>query len=269
VGRLHARDLPAPPVPLADAARGRLVHAVLQDLYARAECRHGLAAVGEPELASAYATVSQRVLSRFLPGDDDLTLALRRLERARLWDLVLQLRGHDASRGAFTVSVEETRQVTIGGLQFKVRLDRVEQHDVGELVIDYKTGMVRQGDWWPPRPADAQLPVYALSGEVAGVAVLSLRPPEPQLKGITGFDLGDGWRTPAKVRGLAMANWADLRQAWATGLAGLAEEFRGGDFRLDRRARTRSDDQSILFTRRHELGQATDDDDDASPEASE
>lgn len=252
LGRLHARDLPPAPMPLADAARGRLVHAMLQDLYARPECRHGLAAVTAAGLAAAWAPVSDAVLERFIPGDDPLAVALRRLEQARLEQLVWQLREYDATQGAFTVSVEETRQVSIGGLQFTVRLDRVEQHADGELVIDYKTGVVAGRSWWPPRPADAQLPVYALSGDVAGVAVLSLRPPQPTLSGLTGLTLGKGWRTPDKVRNLGIAGWPELYAAWATGLAVLAQEFRGGDFRVDRRARPRAEDQSPLLTRQHE-----------------
>jgi hypothetical protein len=209
------------------------------------------------------------VLARFIPGDDALAVALRRLEQARLEHMVWQLRAHDATRGAFTVSVEETRLVSFGGLHFTVRLDRVEQHADGELVIDYKTGSAGLRGCWPPRPADAQLPVYALSGPVAGVAILNLRPPKPGLQGVTGLDLGDGWRTPDKVRGLGIADWTGLQQAWAAGLAALALEYRAGDFRLDRRAKPRADDQSALLTRRHELGPDGDGDDDDPAEAVE
>ena len=58
-------------------------------------------------------------------------------------------------------------------------------------------------------------------------------------------------------------------QAWAAGLAALALEYRAGDFRLDRRAKPRADDQSALLTRRHELGPGGDGDDDAAEEVAE
>jgi probable DNA repair protein len=253
VGRLHARALPPPPLPLADAARGRVVHALLQDLYLLPECRTGLAALSPEALRAAFDAVSGRVLPRLMPGNDPLAAALRAREAARLWRLVRQLRDLDAARGDFTVSVEETRTVTVGGLELRVRLDRVEQHDGAELVIDYKTGAVQTKDWLPPRPADAQLPLYALTGQAGGVAVLRLRAEGVALDGVADPVFGAGLDMPRSFRTAGIDSWPALVARWREALDALAAEFRAGDFRIDPAARPRADDQFVLVTRRHEL----------------
>lgn len=253
VGRLHARALPPPPLPLTDAARGRVVHALLQELYLLPECRTGLAALAPDRLHALFASVSGRVLPRLMPGSDPLAVALRAREAARLWKLVRQLRDLDATRGEFTVSVEETRTVTTGGLELRVRLDRVEQHDSGELVIDYKTGQVQKKDWLPPRPADAQLPLYALTGHVGGVAVLRLRAEGVELDGIAEPALGAGFDLPRSFRNAGIDSWPALVGAWREAMDALAAEFRGGDFRVDPTLRCNPDDQLVLVTRQHEV----------------
>jgi RecB family exonuclease len=253
VGRLHARALPPPPLPLTDAARGRVVHALLQELYLLPECRTGLARLARDALRAAFDTVRERVLPRLMPGSDPLTVALRAREAARLWRLVRQLREHDATRGDFTVSVEETRTVTVGGLELRVRLDRVEQHDGDELVLDYKTGQVQKKDWLPPRPADAQLPLYALTGHVGGVAVLRLRAEGVELDGVAEPAFGADLDLPRSFRNAGIDSWPVLVERWRNALDALAAEFRAGDFRIDSAARARADDQFVLVTRHHEL----------------
>jgi hypothetical protein len=250
---LHARALPPPPLPLADAARGRVVHALLQELYLLPECHAGLAALAPDALRAAFAAVSGRVLPRLMPGNDPLALALRAREAARLWRLVGQLRDLDATRGDFTVSVEETRTLTVGGLELRVRLDRVEQHDGAEFVIDYKTGLVTKKDWLPPRPADAQLPLYALTGHVGGVAVLRLRAEGVTLDGVAEPAFGADLDLPRSFRNAGIDSWPALVGQWRDAMDALAAEFRAGDFRIDPGARSRADDQFVLVTRRHEL----------------
>lgn len=255
LARLAARELPPAPAPLGDAARGRLVHRLLQELYARPEARHGLGALDDATLAASFTAVAGPVLAGSLAGADPLAAAWRRLEEARLWELVRQLRSIDAVRGEFTVAVEESRLLVVGDLEFALRLDRVETHGAGDLVLDYKTGEARPADWLPPRPVDAQLPLYALGPGVAGVGVVKLRPPVPQLAGFAAAGLAEfGLRDPAAYDRGRVGDWAALTAAWQAALAGLAAEFRAGDFRLDRARRPRAGDQFTLLNRRHELG---------------
>jgi RecB family exonuclease len=231
------------------------VHQLLQDLYARPEAHHGLGALDDAALAASFAAVAGPVLDDALAGADALAAAWRRLEEARLWDLVRQLRSIDAMRGEFSVAVEAALILVVGDLEFALRLDRVETHAAGQLVIDYKTGDARPTDWLPPRPVDAQLPLYAQGAGVAGVAVLKLRPPVPLLAGFAGPGLADhGLRDPATYARGRLGDWPALTAAWQAALAALAGEFRAGDWRLDRARRPRAGDQFTLLNRRHELG---------------
>lgn len=251
--RLHVRPLPPPPLPLTDADRGRTVHALLQALYDQPECTGGLGSLAPAALRAAFLAVADDVLTARIPGTDTLARAWRALERERLWAQVERLALFDGGRGPFTVATEVVRQIAFAGLMFDVRLDRVEQHPDGELVLDYKTGSVRVRDWYPPRPADAQLPVYALTGGARGVGVVGLRAGGLEVRGISDVPLAAGLKSPDRLRGLGIADWPTLVAAWEAALTTLAGEFRNGDFRLDRRARYRADDQWPLLTRAHEL----------------
>lgn len=267
VARLGARELPPAPAPLGDAARGRLVHRLLQELYARPEARRGLGGLDDAALAAGFAAVAGPVLAGALPGADALAAAWRELEQARLWELVRNLRSIDAVRGEFTVAVEVARLLAVGDLEFSLRLDRVETHAAGDLVLDYKTGDARERDWLPPRPVDAQLPLYAQAAGVAGVGIVKLRPPVPLLAGFAAPDLADhGLRDPAGYDRGRLGDWAALTAAWQAALAALAAEFRAGDWRLDRARRVRAGDQFTLLNRRHELGPDLAADEDAAEE---
>jgi hypothetical protein len=58
-----------------------------------------------------------------------------------------------------------------GGLDFKVRIDRIDKvADGGRVLIDYKTGMT-SADWRGERPDNPQLPIYALLRPEGLVAV--------------------------------------------------------------------------------------------------
>jgi ATP-dependent helicase/DNAse subunit B len=85
------------------------------------------------------------------------------LEELRLARHVVEWLQFEAARIAFEVAETEAgRHVSIAGLGFDLRLDRIDRLNDGSLlVIDYKTGDVSQKSWELPRPDDVQLPLYA------------------------------------------------------------------------------------------------------------
>jgi ATP-dependent helicase/DNAse subunit B len=85
------------------------------------------------------------------------------LEERRLISLIGEWLEYELTRVDFTVlKTEDEHTVTLGGLTFDLRLDRVDQLSNGNLlVIDYKTGLVNTKAWDLPRPDDVQLPLYA------------------------------------------------------------------------------------------------------------
>lgn len=85
------------------------------------------------------------------------------LEESRLVNLVTEWLDYEAARLPFSISqTEADRPIELAGLDFRVRLDRIDKLNDGSLlVIDYKTGEVSTKGWDLPRPDDVQLPLYA------------------------------------------------------------------------------------------------------------
>jgi ATP-dependent helicase/DNAse subunit B len=85
------------------------------------------------------------------------------LEEQRLTGLLTEWLELEASRIEFEVTaVEVDRPIHLAGLDFNLRLDRIDRLNDGSLlVIDYKTGDVSPKSWDLPRPDDVQLPLYA------------------------------------------------------------------------------------------------------------
>ncbi len=104
-----------------------------------------------------------------------------RLEGERLTELVSEWLGYERGRQPFTVSETEVRrEVTIAGLTFALRLDRIDILECGgKLVIDYKSSEVGPSAWAGDRPDDVQLPLYAtfaVDGDLEGLVFARVRP---------------------------------------------------------------------------------------------
>ncbi len=115
-----------------------------------------------------------------------------------------------------------------------MRLDRVDRIDGdGLLVIDYKTGRIGSSEWKKPRPADAQLPAYALATGAEAIAWIGIDEKAVSLRGVAGDDLGiAGLTTLARALKSADTDWTSQLEIWRRDLTCLAEEFAAGDLRL-------------------------------------
>ncbi len=165
--RLGARGWEPAQAGLTAAQRGQLLHAVLHAIWGGPP--EGIRTHGEllnlAEPGSFVANHVQRVLRDELPAGIRERMPRRylELEELRLTRLVTEWLGYEATRIAFdVVDTEVARTVTLAGLTFDLRLDRLDQLIDGSLlVIDYKSGDVSPKAWDLPRPDDVQLPLYA------------------------------------------------------------------------------------------------------------
>jgi ATP-dependent helicase/nuclease subunit B len=165
--RLAAQDWSPAEAGLTTSQRGLLLHAVLHALWAGPP--DGIRSLDElqnlKDRRSFVATHVHRVLQ------DELRPELRErmprryleLEEQRLTGLVTEWLDYEAARLPFTVAeTEAKRTVSLAGLTFDLRLDRIDRTQRQSLlVIDYKTGNVSPKSWELPRPDDVQLPLYA------------------------------------------------------------------------------------------------------------
>jgi probable DNA repair protein len=247
--RLAAQDWDPAAAGLTPPQRGQLLHAVLHSVWAgpplgirsRSDLTDKIASGLRPFVAlhvhSAITSklaqsVCERMPARYLE-----------LEAERLIRLVSEWLNYESGRAPFTViGTEIASNVTVEGLELRLRLDRIDQLiDDSLLVVDYKSGNITPKVWDSDRPEDVQLPLYAtfaldpnqqLGGLVfakvlAGNPSFAGRALDPQATLLTSLSA-----TSALVKARLTA---DLQDSWSETIKRLARDFLQGRAGVDPR----------------------------------
>ncbi len=152
---------------LSASQRGRLLHEVLHAVWGGPPkgIRSHAELMALSDLPSFVARIVGSVLDEKMPRAalELMPAEYLELERERLTRLITEWLEYEAARVPFMVEkVESDTQISIAGLQLKLRLDRIDRLvDQTVLVVDYKTGDVSPKAWQLPRADDVQLPLYA------------------------------------------------------------------------------------------------------------
>lgn len=242
--RLGASALQRIGQPFDEAARGRLVHLVLQCFW-RGRSSAELQAMTPADRVDAIAQAVDAALAEFAAGRDlPLSPRMEALERERLRRLAALWLDCEAGRGtAFRViACEEAMEVDIEGIRVRLRIDRVDELDDGRrMVLDYKTGReVSQASWAEARIREPQLPVYAafaLSGDADALAAVAFARVRADGCGFIGIAAGDGLLP--KVAGIdsdagrkrfpEAADWTALLAHWRGSLVAIVREILDGE----------------------------------------
>jgi ATP-dependent helicase/nuclease subunit B len=159
----------------------------------------------------------------------------RGLERQRLERLLPQWLEIEKARDVFTVqATEQERLVSLGGLQIRTRADRIDQlPSGGEIILDYKTGMLKWTGWEGDRPDEPQLLLYCATSDepIAGAAFAVIRIGELAFRGGTE----DGVSLPGlkEMRTDAPRSFGEQVEEWRRVLERLAAHFRAGLAEVD------------------------------------
>jgi len=238
--RLRA-DAPAAPHAGLDALeRGTLVHQVLArvwEVLRDSEALHAIDEAGLQALLEGAADAAMARLRRERPATVQGRFA--EIEKRRLIGLARSWLDQDRKRGGFRVlAVEDQRDMAIGGLQFRTRLDRVDESADGRrIILDYKTGKANAADMLGARPEEPQLPLYLLSAEPGAVAVAfaQVRAGSMAYAGLArDADLLPGIKAlPDTRHGREYPQWTGLVEAWRADLDRIAREFAAGVASVD------------------------------------
>ena len=259
--RLGAKDLRSPPYALDARARGNLLHDAAQCLYHSLREAGGPARVSDTDLAEFVGASVEFALERNIPKRHPLVDTLRTNECRRLTRLLGMLVTRDRERGEFNiVELENEHIIGVGGIELKVRFDRVDASPSGaKLVIDYKTGAhFSIGKCRGERPLQLQLPLYAAYASMDGIALYWLHADGVRIDAIASDDFGGLIAGRARKNLLDTDTWAALISEWRTTLEGLLAEFAAGDCRIDLEEDRWARGQFAMLSRRWDIDRDTD-----------
>ena len=260
--RLCARPLEEPEPGLDPRERGNLVHEMLNRIWQQLGTHAQLVARSREQIDTSVHTAAAEVVKRLQQRRPTaLTERLAGLERGRLAALACEWLELEKQRAPFAVRHEETKvSLQVGALRTEARIDRVDQLDDGSfVVIDYKTGEPKTSDWFGERPAEPQLPLYALYGmpreRVSALLFGKARKGESKFVGLARasnivprVEAHDGSRLA-----LQQGPWQTLLDKWEVRFLTLAEEHRAGVARVSPRERQVCDTCHLhAFCRVHE-----------------
>ena len=249
--RLGAAPLERPQAGLDAKRRGTLTHRLLARLWADLGTQANLLALDDEALRTKLRLhIDELLETERLRSPATFTARFRSLEARRLEEQSLRWLELERARSAFkVVAQEEERRFETGGVAVRLFVDRIDElPDGAQVVLDYKTGMVRPSAWFGARPEEPQLPLYGVAvrdgadenpakqhGPVAAVAFAQIRADGVGFSGVVR-EAGLLPELPATRNRLlrdATAEWPAVLDAWAGELERLATGFGAGTAEVD------------------------------------
>lgn len=220
---------------LSAAERGKLLHEALYLLWGEigdSATLHAMDCTAQARVIDSAVDTALAAMPaplRLLAGEDCLQLEGQRLQSLlREW-LVLERKREPFE----VVAREEELSTDFAGLPLQLRIDRVDRMSGGRRVlIDYKSGRCRLGEWLGRRVREPQLPLYGVVTDMAGIGFAQVRPRDCKFVGVADIE-----GTPGIEHDLARAlsrypaeagNWEELIDRWRTDLELLVREFLAG-----------------------------------------
>lgn len=227
---------PEPAITGMDARQnGIVVHRVLELFWSEVKTQRDLKQMPLVERASLVERCITQALEKIAAlSATPWEAAYMQMQRIRLRTLLSQWLDLELTRPPFEVklSEKEFNDAQIGPLHLRVRIDRIDQVEGGDLLIDYKTGDAKPNAWLSDRPDEPQLPLYAILSnpdQLQGVAFGLVR---------TGKNMDlIGYSTSAKLlphsRTMKFPSLSAQVDDWNRVLVSLATDFYEGSANVD------------------------------------
>jgi len=227
--RLGARELEDTDLGLNYKDRGTSVHKALEFIWAELGSQSRLLALAPDELRDLIARAAEAAVQKLS------AVVGSGLERRRIERLLAEWLEIEKARADFVVrKPEEERLVTLGGLQVRTRVDRVDESPDGrQIILDYKTGAVKFNGWDGERPDEPQLPLYCATSDepIAGAAFALIHVGDLEFRG-----LAEPGIAPPGMKRMNMEMplpFGEHRAEWRRVLEKLADNFRTGRAEVD------------------------------------
>jgi hypothetical protein len=237
--RLGAQPHEEPQAGIDRRMRGIVLHRALESFWTIVASQAALLALPAAECQRRVAEAVAQALAGTVPvGVGPRTLALEQEWQCRAIGALLAL---EREREPFVVAEMEREQAgRLGGLEFRLRVDRVDDVGGARVVFDYKTGETRGSAWRGARMDAPQLPLYAVLQAERPAAIVLAR---ASIAGARWAGVGDesvalDGLTPARKFALTENkekgfDWEAITERWWAWLDALARDFAAGRAAVD------------------------------------
>lgn len=225
--RLHAKPmLLATEGPNAQE-RGQVIHKVMELLWQDLQSQQAFLALNEAQLIQYIDQAIHKALDPLIrQRRNTFPKLIQEVEFSRLKRLIYDFLNCERQRSSFTIeALEQSFTLQLAGIEFRLRVDRIDRVDENKWVIDYKSSFPEAAPWHEERPQEPQLLVYALlDEEINTILFAQLKAGRVAYKGLSQND-----NTPSGITSLkGKEDWLTHRQQWFGKLQKLAEEFNLG-----------------------------------------
>lgn len=207
--------------------RGRILHQVMELLWKRLENQNNLLHLA-PDILEEHINHAIYATLQWLNKEknDALTDSLQEVEYLRLKRLVQHCLEWEKQRPPFKVlALEQDYELQLAGMNFKVRIDRLDQVEDKKWVIDYKSTLPASKPWNEERPKESQLLLYALlDDQINTLLLLQLKSGKISCMGISEEKYNINGISPIKKE----ETWDGCITSWQMKLNELATEFQEG-----------------------------------------
>jgi probable DNA repair protein len=228
--RLRCERLERPVPGFNERERGELIHHALEHIWSVLRDSNALLSIAPDSQARLLDDGVARALAKVCrirdPGP-----RWRRRERERMRSVLGKWLDIERQREPFEVEQLEhgTQTTRHAGLEFSVRIDRVDRlADGTRVLIDYKTGLA-SADWRGERPDNPQLPIYALLRPDALVAVAYGRVNAGECSFIAEAERSAIFKPGGRKSPLeGLPSLAALIEVWSRRIENIAADFAAG-----------------------------------------
>jgi probable DNA repair protein len=217
---------------LTTRLRGNLFHKTLEQFWTENNSASLVRALNEKELAKKIQSITHKNIAIEKKKYPRILPEFFNIEEIRLISYLEKWIQHELKRGDFEVKeTEKNIPIHLGCLNFNIKIDRIDEVNQKNIVIDYKSGATKTiNEWFLNAYGELQMPFYALFASnkpIDAIAIGIINSPKPQWIGI-GRDRGllQGIKDAAAID---YQSWDDLIGFWKYRIDEAVKSYESGN----------------------------------------
>jgi exodeoxyribonuclease-5 len=174
---------------LTSRLRGNLFHKTLEQFWNEYKSSSLVSTLNESELSNKIQEITHKNISIEKKNNPRILSEFFDIEEIRLISYLKNWVNHELKRGDFEVKeTEKNIAIHLGCLNFNIKIDRIDEVNQHNIVIDYKSGTTKTlNEWFLNAYGELQMPFYALFASnkpIDAIAIGVINTSKPQWIGI-------------------------------------------------------------------------------------